>query len=449
MEELNMDELLALMEKGHLAELRGRLVEQNAVDIAEWFEELPNERALLIFRILPKDLSADVFSYLSPEQQEHIVSVISDREVHALVDEMFLDDTVDFLEEVPAGIVKKVLKNTDEHTRRLINQFLQYPENCAGSIMTIEFVDLKTSYTVRQAIDHIRRTGVDKETIYTCYVIDEQRRLLGTVALRKLLLSPEDELIADVMQENTIFAHTLMDQESVADMARRYDLLAVPVVDNEDRLVGIVTVDDILDVIEEENTEDFEKMAAMRPSEDEYMRTPVFTMARNRIVWLLVLMVSATLTGAVILRYDALLAGMVILTSHIPMLMDTGGNCGSQVATLVIRGMALGEIQMRDFWSVLWKELRVSLIVGVTLAAVNFVRIIAVGQPALVALVVSLSLIVTVVTSKLMGAMLPLAARRLRLDPAIMASPLITTIVDVTSMITFFSIATAFFGHMV
>ncbi len=437
-------ELLELMEQGRMAELRNRLSEMNAVDIAEFFENLEKERALVVFRILPKDLAVDVFSYMSTDQQQHIVESITDREVRTLVDGLFLDDTVDFLEEVPANVVKKVLKNTDEGTRRLINQFLRYPENSAGSKMTIEFVELPASTSAGSAIDIIRKTGVDKETVYTCYVIDERRKLLGAVALHSLLVSPDAALVGDLMDDVTP-AHTMDDQEQVADMARKYDLLAVPVVDNEERLVGIITVDDLMDVIEEENTEDIEKMAALSPSEDTYLRTGVLALAKNRVVWLLILMVSGTLSGLTITRFENVISHVLVLASFIPVLMDSGGNAGSQSATLIIRGMALGEIQLSDFARVLYKELRVSLLCASVLAAVNFARLLVFssGVSAPVAAVMSLALMITVIAAKLIGCMLPMLARLVRVDPALMASPLITTIVDVLALLVYFSLAVA------
>ncbi|MCL2059123.1 MAG: magnesium transporter [Oscillospiraceae bacterium] len=431
-----------------LPRARAALSEMNVVDIANLFEELESkDQVLLVFRLLSKDLSADVFAYLDPDHQQTIIESISDREISAIVSELFIDDAVDLLEELPANVVRRVLRNTDEQTRRIINEFLKYPEQSAGSIMTIEYVDLREQYTVADAIKRIRRTGVDKETIYTCYVTDATRKLLGVVALRKLLTVDEDTLIGDVMDENVQFVHTLDDQEAVTRLMREYDLLSMPVVDNEDRLVGIITIDDAVDVIDEEATEDFEKMAAMMPSEDEYLKTSVWQMARNRIPWLLFLMVSATLSGLVIARFEHAIQAVVMLAMYIPMLTDTGGNCGAQSSTLVIRGMALGEIEAKNVFSILWKEVRVSLMVGLILAVCNFARVMLFDRSgAMVALTVSMSLIVIVFASKVIGCMLPLLAKKLRVDPAIMASPLITTIVDVLALVVYFNIAVWLLG---
>lgn len=444
--ELNriLDQLRELLEAGRLAEFRKQIVELNEVDIAQFMEDLDPEKLLLVFRILPKDISADVFAYMTSEQQQLVIESITDKEIRAIIDELFLDDAVDFLEELPASVVKRVLKNTDEATRNLINQFLRYPDNSAGSIMTIELAEFHSHLTVREAMDELRRTGLDKETIYTCYVIDDRRHLIGTVALRRLIMAQDGESITQVMDDNFISVNTLDDQETVADTVRKYDVLSIPVVDNENRLVGIITADDIMDVIEEENTEDFELMGALIPAEDEYLKTPVFTLAKNRIPWLLILMISAVFTGQIILKFEDLLSNLAILTSFIPMLMDTGGNCGSQASTLVIRGLALGEVKFSDFFRVLWKEFRVSLIVGVVLAAVNFLRLLLINKASIaVTTVVCLSMFCTVILAKAIGCMLPLLAKKVHLDPALMASPMITTLVDACSLTIYFTIATA------
>ncbi len=438
-----MEKWFELLQAKQLKELRGALMQANPYDISEFLEELNHEDALLVFRILPKDISADVFAYLNVEQQSYVIRSFSDTEIRALIDNSFMDDTADFLDEVPAGIVNKVLKVTDAHTRRILNQLLLYPEDSAGSLMTTEFVSLQENYTVRDSLDRIRRTGVDKETIYTCYVIDNQRVIRGTVALRALVLATENVRISDIMESNVIRVHTHDDQEYVSDLFRKYDFMSMPVVDNEDRLVGIITIDDIVDVMEEEATEDIEKMAALTPSEDEYMRTPVFKLALNRIPWLLILMISATFTGMIIMSFEEALASMVILSSFIPMLMDTGGNCGSQASTLVIRGLALGDIRPRDILKILSKELRVASIVGGTLAMVNFVRLLVYpGTGPWVALTVSLTMLCTVLIAKSIGCTLPIGAKALGLDPALMASPLITTIVDALTLIIYFNFAT-------
>ncbi len=419
-------------------------------DIAEFITDLDDDKiAVKIFRILSKDISADVFSYLEPDRQSVIVQSITDSEIGRLMDDLFLDDAVDFLEEVPANIVRRVLANTDKETRELINRFLKYPENSAGSAMTIEMVELHDRLTVGEAIKNIRRTGVDKETIYTCYVIDDKRHLVGTLPLRRLLLNEEDTLITDIMtdDEQLVFVRTMDDQEEVAALAKKYDLLSVPVVDTEDRLVGIITIDDIVDIIEEEATEDFEKMASLLPSEDGYLKTGVLSHAKNRVGWLLVLLITSTFTGQIIEGFEMQLATIAGLTACIPMLMGTGGNSGNQASTLIIRGLALGEIKMKDFFKVLWKELRVSLIVGFILGVANYLRMLGLrfitGDDVTdsVILVVSLSVIAVVIVSKTIGCSLPIIAKVFKLDPALMAGPVITTLVDAISLLVYFGFA--------
>ena len=440
----------ALLAAGRKAELRGALNMLNEVDIAEYLETLDNERVLVVFRLLPKDISAEVFSYMDNDQRTRIMEAMDDSEAIKLIDDMFIDDAVDFLEELPAGVVKRMLQGCDEKKRQLINQFLRYPENSAGSIMTIEYMEFHLGTTVGQAMAEIRRTGVDKETINTLYILDDSRKLLGTVGLRKLLLATDDRVVEDLMNTQVISVHTTDDQEVVADTVRKYDLLSIPVVDHEDRLVGIITVDDIVDVIEEENTEDFEKMAAMLPSDDEYLKTSVFKLAKNRLPWLLILMISATFTGMIITHFETVLssaAGIgVALTACIPMLMDTGGNCGAQASTLAIRGLALGEIELKDIGKVLWKEVRVALILGVILALVNFLRIwFFTPYDKTVAFVVSLAMFFTIIIAKSIGCTLPLLAKAIHLDPALMASPIITTLVDACSLTILFTIANRVF----
>ena len=436
-------ELIRLMQEGKIAAFKTLTRDCPPVDIAEGIEELDNETTLRIFRLLPKDISADVFSYLSPEQQQIIAETATGLEMRHLIDDMFLDDTVDFLEEMPANVVTKVLQNASEQTRSLINTFLRYPENSAGSLMTIEYVALHDYFTVRKAMDHIRRTGVEKETVYTCYVVDAQRKLLGTVSLRKLIIAPEQATIRDIMETQLLYANTQDDQEQVAEDFRHYDLMTLPVCDKEMRLVGIITVDDIVDVIQEENTEDFEKMAAITPSNEEYLKSSVWTLAKNRVPWLLLLMISATFTGAIITHFEDVLSTMVILTSFIPMLMDTAGNSGAQTTTLVIRGMALGEVGLGDITRVVWKEARVALVCGTILSVINFGRLmIFSGQPVMISLTVSLTLLCTVFIAKLVGCLLPMGAKKLKLDPAIMAAPMITTIVDACALMIYFSLST-------
>lgn len=439
--------ILGLIHQGRLADARTWITQINVVDIANWLEELDGNDLLVVFRLLPKDLAAEVFSYVSKEQQEFIIESITDREIKSIIDELFLDDTVDLIEEMPANVVKKVLKNTSEERRKLINQFLKYPENSAGSLMTIEVVDLKKEMRVDQALEYIRRIGLDKETINVCYVMDKNRKLEGIIPIRKLILSEPDETIENIMETNIISVHTLDDQEDIANIFRKYDLLAIPVVDKEGRLVGIITIDDIVDIIEQENTEDFQRMAAMQPSDEEYLKTSVVELAKHRVTWLLILMLSATLTGSIIQKYQDVLNSVAILTSFIPMLMDTAGNAGSQSATLIIRGLALEEINLNDILRVMWKELRISILVGIVLAVVNFARILIMQQASVwVAATVSFSMIITVILAKVIGGSFPILAKKIGLDPAIMAGPLITTIVDALALTAYFSIASWILG---
>ena len=397
---------------------------------------------MVVFRALPKEMAAEVFSNLEADTQQVIIQSATDQEVSAIVEELYVDDAVDMLEELPANVVKRVLKAARPDTRKLINQFLNYPDNSVGSIMTAEFTDLKQSMTVSQAIAHIRRTGENSESVYTCYVTDAGRRLEGVLTIKELLLAQDEQLIADLMETDVITAETTEDQEEAVARMMKYDFISLPVVDKEGRLVGIVTVDDVMDVMEEEATEDFEKMAAMAPSEKPYLKTSVLSLAKHRIMWLLVLMISGMITGGILGQYEAAFAAMPLLVTFIPMLTDTGGNAGSQSSTLVIRGMAVGEIQLKDFAKVFWKELRVSMLVGVVLSAVNFVRLI-ITYPGnhMVALTVALALFVTVMLAKTVGGVLPMAAKLCHADPAIMAAPLITTIVDAISLVVYFRIA--------
>ncbi|AWZ47556.1 magnesium transporter [Clostridiaceae bacterium 14S0207] len=442
-----MEKVLELLKSNRLVEARDELINKNVVDIAQLLEEVESNQLLIIFRILPKDIASEVFSHIPSEQKKYIIESITDREISGIMDELFLDDTVDFIEEMPATVVKRVLKNTDEHKRKLINQYLRYPENSAGSIMTIEYVDLKKEMTVRQAINYIKKTGVNKETINICYVIDNNRELDGIVSIRDLILGDEEAKLEDIMYTNIIYVNTLDDQEEVAALFRKYDFISMPVVDKEKRLVGIITIDDVVDIIEEENTEDFHKMAAIEPSEEPYLKTGVFKLAKHRIIWLLVLMISATFTGNIIKKYNDVLQSVVVLAAFIPMLMDTGGNAGSQSSTLVIRGLALGEIELKDIFKVVWKELRVSLIVGIVLSLANFVRIYYLeGTSFKIAVTVSISLVSTVILAKVVGGVLPIIAKKFKLDPAIMASPLITTIVDAFALIIYFTTATILLG---
>ena len=434
--------LEALLKKRSFKALREALLELNEVDIAEFLGLLNGEEAVLAFRTLPKGMAADVFAELEPETQQLIVAAATDAELAVIVEDLYVDDAVDMLEDMPANVVKRILKNATPEMRGLINQFFKYPEHSAGSIMTAEFTDLRPTMTVEQAIEHIRRTGEDRETVYTCYVVGPRRRLLGVVTVRSLLLARDSQLVSDVMEDGVISVATGTDQEEAVRLLQRYGFLSLPVVDAEGRLVGIVTVDDAVDVMEQEATEDFEKMAAMAPSEKPYLKTGVFSLARHRIVWLLVLMISGMITGGILGRYEAAIAAMPLLVTFIPMLTDTGGNAGSQSSTLVIRGLAVNEITLRDFPRVLWKELRVSLLVGVVLSAVNFVRLILTYPGSeMVALTVALTMLCTVIVAKTIGGVLPLIAKACRMDPAIMASPLITTIVDAVSLVIYFAVA--------
>ncbi len=443
-----MEIILELINGKKYSEAREELLKLNSVDIATLLEEVDNKKNMLVlFRLLPKDIEIDVFSYMSNDMQQYIIQSITHEEMTTIIDQLYFDDVIDLLEEMPANIVKKILLNTDEKKRKLINQFLKYEEDSAGSIMTIEFVDLKKEMTVEQAIERIRKIGVDKQTINTCYVIDRNRKLEGIISIRRLILSNKDVLIKDIMKENYVSINTFDDQEYVASQFKKYDLVSMPVVDKEHRLVGIITIDDIVDIIDQENTEDFHKMAAMEPSEEEYLKTGVFELAKHRIIWLLVLMISATFTGNIIRKSEDVLQSVVILASFIPMLMDTGGNSGSQSSTLVIRGLALGEIKLKDIFKVMWKEFRVSVVVGIALSVVNFFRVYFIERVSfMVSMTVCISLFFTVVLAKVVGGILPIVAKKLKLDPAIMASPLITTIVDAVALLIYFGIAKILLG---
>lgn len=440
-----MEEIRELLEMKQYTSLRQKIEEMNDADIAVLMEALEEAEMLKVFRILPKDLAADVFSYLEVENQQLIITSLSDREAANIIDNLMADDATDFLEEMPANIVKKLLANAKPETRRDINHLLRYPEDSAGSIMTVEYVDLKEHLTVAESIERIRKVGVDSETINICYVLDAQRKLIGTVALRYLLLSDPEERIGDIMHENVISIHTLMDQEEVARQFKKYDFTAMPVVDNEDRLVGIITVDDIVDILEEENTEDMEKMAAIVPSDKPYMKTGVWETFRKRFPWLLLLMVSSTFTQAIITSFEEALSVCTILTAFIPMLMGTGGNAGGQASVTVIRGLSLGEIEYRDVPRIMWKEIGVAVVCGVGLAVANFAKLMLFDHVSIVvALVICLSLIAVVLLAMVVGCILPIGAKKIGFDPAVMASPFITTIVDALSLLIYFQIAKYF-----
>ncbi len=430
-----------LMESKKYADVRAILAEANTVDIAELFEELEENDSVLVFRLLPKEIAADVFSYMEKDAQKHIVESITDRELSGILEDLFIDDAVDFIEEMPANVVKRVLKNATGEKRALINRFLKYEEDSAGSLMTIEFVGLKKEMTVQDAFDTIRKTGPDKETIYTCYVMDTNRKLEGIVTVKTLLLSDKESLIGDIMDTNVIFVSTDDDREEITSIFQKYDFLSLPVVDRERRLVGIITIDDAVEVLQQENTEDFELMAAMTPSEAPYLKTGVFGHAKRRVVWLLLLMLSSAISGTILTTFQDSFAVMPILVSFIPMLMNTGGNCGSQASTLIIRGLSLGEIRGRDTLRVWWREVRVAVLCGIVLAGVNLLRIWLFDHDFILGVVVSLSLLATVMLAKSVGCLLPIGAKKMGLDPAIMASPIITTVVDICALALYFSVA--------
>ena len=452
----NYDEelLMQLVEQRQYRRLREELAQMNEVDIAEFLDELDVEQEILVFRLLPKDMAAEVFTYLeNADDQEKLINALSDRELREVLDELYLDDTVDLIEDMPANVVSRILRNTDASTRSQINQLLNYPKDSAGSIMTTEFVDLHPDATVEQSFARIRRVGLDKETVYTCYVT-QNRVLLGVVTVRRMLLSAYETRIGDIMETNVLSVNTHEDKEDVAQLFSKYDLSALPVVDGEDRLVGIITFDDAMDVMEEETTEDFEKMAAILPSDKPYLKTGVFETWRSRIPWLLLLMLSATFSGMIITHFESVLASCVVLTSFITMLSGTGGNSGSQSSVAVIRALSLGEVEFSDMFAVVWKELRVALLCGVCLGAANFVKMMLVDRLLMgngevtvpVALVVCCTLVLTVLCAKIVGCTLPMAAEKLGIDPAVMAAPFITTIVDALSLLIYFAIASQVLG---
>ena len=444
------EKIQALINEKKFSEIREEFRNLNNVEISDLLNQFDKSELIIIFRLLSKDQSADVFSYLEPEQQEIIINAVTDRETEVLFRNLYFDDMIDIIEEMPSNLVKKILKNTNSEDRYLINQFLNYPENSAGSIMTTEYVDLKKNMKVSQAIKEIRDTVEEKENIYTCYVISEDRKLEGVVSLKELITSDDDVTIESIMNRNFVSAHTNDDQEVVADVIKKYDLIILPVVDIENRLLGIITIDDIIDVIEQEDTEDFHRMAGISPVEETYLKTSAFTMARQRIMWLVVLMISATFTGRIIKSYEDVLQSVVILSSFIPMLMDTGGNAGAQSSTIVIRALALGEVNPRDTFKILKKEFSISFIVAVVLAGINYLRLITLTKtPLNVALTVSITLIFVVMISKIIGAFLPVVAKTFKMDPAIMAGPLITTILDALTLSIYFKFATIFLSNII
>ena len=448
------DELLEMLENKSIKQLRDTLEEMNEFDVAQVISELPRRKLAMVFRLLSKTKASEVFANLELEEQSHIIESITDKELGEIIEELFVDDAVDLLEELPANVVKRVMRTATPETRNLINQYLEYPDYSAGSIMTAEYVDLKKYMNVREAIARIRRIGEDKETIYTCFVVASDRTLEGVVTVKQLLLSDDEAVIGDIMDTNIICATTTDDQEEVSDMFSDYDLLAIPVVEKERRLVGIVTVDDVIDVLQEEITEDFDKMAGITPSDKTYSRAGALDIWKSRIPWLMFLMISATFTSMIINSFESALASCAVLIGFIPMLMGTGGNSGSQSSTAVIRSLSLGDTEPKDIFNVIWKELRVALLCGLSLAVVNFVKMFAIdkfllgndGITVWVAFTVSLTLVFVVMFAKVVGSSLPLAAEKLGIDPAVMASPLISTITDAISLLIYFVLAGAILG---
>ena len=448
-----IEQIEELIKTRKIAQLRTLLEDINSADFPSLFEEIDNdEMMVVIYRLLSKDKASEVFVELDPDLQEKLINNFTDKELKVVVDDLFMDDTVDLIEEMPSNVVKRILKNIKVSDRKVINELLKFPEDSAGSIMTTEMIELKEDMTVEKAFQIIKNTGIDKETIYVCYVVNSSRKLIGRVETKDLLISERDVLIKDILEDNVISILTTEDKENVAKMFDKYNFMAMPVVDKENRLVGIVTIDDAIDVMQDENTEDFEKMAAMTPTEDTYFKTSVFRHAKNRIIWLLFLMLSSTFTGLLLEKFQSAIAAVPLLVAFIPTIMDTGGNCGSQSSTLIIRGLALDEIKLTDIFKAIWKEVRVAFIVGTILAIVTGLRIfiqydgIHNNQSIKIAFVVGVTLMATALIAEIMGCVLPMFAKKLKLDPAIMASPLITTIVDLCSMLVFFSIATAVMG---
>ena len=436
---MQREQILALLEERKFKELKELLETMHPVDIGEVLEEIDKKQMILIFRLLAKEEAAEVFTDMNSDMREDLINALTDSELEEVMDEMYLDDTVDVLEEMPANVVDRLLMVTDEDARRKINVLLQYPEDSAGSIMNVEYISFRKEMTVEEAILKIRQVGINKETIYTCYVT-EKRKLVGVVDVKDLLTAGESRLIEEIMDENVLYARTLDDQEEVASMIRKYGLVAIPIIDHENCLVGIVTVDDAMFVLQDEATEDISIMAGVSPNEDSYFETSVFQHAKSRSLWLMLLMLSATITGEILGYFEDAMAAMPILITFIPMLMGTGGNCGSQSSTMVIRGLAVGEIEFRDFFRVIFKEIRIAVVVGILLAAVNGVRIYI-----MLAIALGITMIAVICMAKCIGSMLPLLAKKLGLDPAIMAAPLISTVMDTCTMLVYFAIVTAFF----
>ena len=440
-----IEEVTKLIETKRISDLRKYLENINSADFPSIFEEIDDEKIIMIYRILAKEKAAEVFVELDSDDQEKLISYLTDKEIKNVMNEIYMDDAADLIEEMPSNVVKRILANTKPENRKIINELLKYPEDTAGTIMTTEFVDLKENITVEKAFEIIKKRGLKKETVYNCYVLSIDRKLLGIIDIKDLLVADRDKLVKDIMETNVIKVQTIEDQEEVAKVFEKYDCVAVPVVDKEDRLVGIITIDDAIDVMQEETMEDFEKMAAITPTDNTYFKTSVLKHSKNRIVWLLILMFTSIITGTIIENFQATISSLPLLVAFIPLLMGTGGNCGSQSSTLIIRGLATDEISTKDILKAMWKEFRVGLIVGLVLAAANAIRIIVQYSDVNIAIVVGSTLICTVIIAKLLGCILPILAKKLKLDPAIMASPLITTIVDTVSVLVFFNISTFIF----
>ena len=442
-----VDELIKLIETKKLKELKIYLETINSADFPSIFEEIDDdEKTIMIYRLLSKEKAAEVFVELDHDVQEELINRLTDAEIKNVMNEIYMDDATDLVEEMPSNVVKRILANTKPANRKIINELLKYPDDTAGTLMTTEFIDLKENMTVKDAFEFIKNKGMKKETVYNCYVLTIDRKLLGVIDIKDLLIADRDELVKDIMDENVVKANTLEDQEEIIKMFDKYDCVALPIVDQEDRLVGIITIDDAIDVLQEETMEDFEKMAAIAPSDDTYLKTSAFKHAKNRIVWLLILMISSMITGAIIENFEAAISSLPILVAFIPMIMGTGGNSGSQSSTLTIRGLAVDEISTKDVFRVMWKELRVALLVGIALSVVNSARIMIQYNDPKIAFTVSLTMMFTVILAKQLGGILPILAKKLKLDPALMASPLLTTVVDTVSVLLFFTISTLVFG---
>lgn len=447
MEEIK-EEILELIEKQKFNDLKKYLEKINSADFPSLFEELEEDKILIIYRILGKEKAAEVFTEVEPDVQEKLINCFTDKELKNVIDELFFDDTVDLIEEMPSNVVKRILKNINASDRKIINELLAYPEDSAGAMMTTEFIDLKENMTVEDSFKKIKKIGLDKETVYTCYVLTVDRKITGIIDVKTLLLADSDQKIKDIMDRNVITISTITDKEEVAKMFDKYNYFAMPVVDKENRLVGIITMDDAIDVLQEEAEEDFEKMAAIIPNEESYFKTSVFKHTKHRILWLLFLMLSSIITGNVITNYEKAFEALPLLIAFVPLLMGTGGNCGSQASTLIIRGLSNEEIKLKDFFKVLWKEVRVGILVGILLSIINGIRVILqYGMEQLdLAIVVGVTLILVVILAKSLGCILPMLAKKLKLDPAIMAAPLITTMVDTCSVFIYFNIAIIIMG---